>query len=129
MEKYFMFYMMENVKDFDIGVHHIGILLNDGKVFNYNLLTPPEKMKNLEEYLSKKMHFETTPDVGALKMIATGDNFNLLVTENNELYIQNLKRNCSFKSLEKIDMISDYNSIHNTEVLYYVTEGRQSKGG
>lgn len=109
--------MMDKVKDFDIDKSHIGILREDGTVFNYNLKTAPEKFKNWEEDLKRGKHHLFTPEVGPLKMIASGEFFNLLVSENNEVYIQDLLQINSEEREVKVEMISDYNSIHGTTVI------------
>ena len=86
-----------------------------------------KKYENLEKNEQKSFN------IGEIKSITSGKGFNLLITEKEEVFAQvvdfnlisnyyigqsnNLKFDFN-KNLFKIDMISDYNTIHNTCLLY-----------
>lgn len=124
-----MFPFMGEVKAFDIGKGHIGVLKKDNTVFNFNCLVPPEEVEKTLTYLEKGVHSVFDKDIGAIKLISSGEGFNLLVTEADEVFAQNLPNSTvnyyelgqpiggSLRlPLYKVDMISDYNSIHGTKV-------------
>jgi hypothetical protein len=120
---------MNNVKEFDVDKDHAGMLLTDDTVFNFNTNERSEPCKDPEDYLACSFHSYTKPNIGPIKSIASGYNFNLLITENDEIFGQLLVKSKKLsaaiaqpldfnhnQSIHKIDMISDYNSIHGTKV-------------
>jgi len=122
--------ILDNVKDFDIDQNHCGVLLKDDTVLNLNIHVDSFPLNNSEELLEDKSHTLTTPNIGNIRSIVSGKGFNLLVTENDEIYGQQLDPNVDVslgmaqpvdydynQPLHKIDMISDYNSIHGTKVI------------
>lgn len=128
-QQFILYGIMNNVKDLDIDIYHAGMLLNDNTVFNFNTNEMAEPCKDPTDYLSDKYHQYTNPNIGPIRSIASGNNFNLLITEKDEIYGQLLKHVGDYsaqiaqpmdfnkkKSIHKIDMISDYNSIHGTKV-------------
>jgi hypothetical protein len=122
--------ILDNVKDFDLDKNHCGVLLKDNRVLNLNVHVDSFPLNNSEELLEETSHTLTTPDIGNIRSIVSGNGFNLLITENEEIYGQQLNPNADVsigmaqpldydytQPLHKIDMVSDYNSIHKTKVI------------
>lgn len=108
---------------------HCGILTEDNQVINYDYnfmkIVRSSEEKNQRDLDQHTSSFE----LGNIRSISSGEGFNILVTDKEEAYVQLV--NGSFpnsyaiaqhdefdptKKLHKIDMVSDYNIIHQTKV-------------
>lgn len=122
--------LLDGVVDFDVEASHAGILLKDNSVLNFDVNADSRNFDSLEDLLAHKQHSLTRPDVGKIRSIASGNNFNLLVTESEEVFGQPIRPNEEMslvmaqplkydqtQPVYKIEMISDYNLVHSTKVL------------
>ena len=129
--KFHLFPLFQNVRDFDVAKEHCGILTQDNQIINYdyNLMKEVELSNNEREQVMQRR--TSSFEIGNIKAISSGNGFNLLVTENDEVYAQSINgKFTSFysiaqpfeydktQSIFKIEMISDYNTIHKTKVTH-----------
>lgn len=118
-----------NVADFDLDNGHAGVLLQDNSILNFDLLTRPEngRLTILETPDGSKSGL----DIGRIQQVHSGDGFNLLVTDQHQVYAQPVRRGWTrrlsaamaqplgwdnSRHLYKVDMVSDYNSLQGTQV-------------
>lgn len=133
--------VLGDVVDFDLDVDHAGVLLRDNSVVNFNL-----KSTSIDQSLEVMTPLErpgALQGIGQIQAIHSGDGFNLLVTDKEEVYCQLLRKDKKqelsavmgqplglrkIQSISEIETISDYNSIQGTQVGA-LTAGSEGQSG